>query len=44
MIILEKLAGTLLFLAVLVWAAYKLSSMFVKEEKEDEDNDIHLGI
>ena len=38
----QELAGTLLFLVLIVWAAYKL--MHTPFPKDEDDDDIHLGI
>jgi len=38
---LQELAGTLLFMIVIIWAAYKL---LPKKEEEDDDDDRYLGI
>lgn len=40
---LQELAGTLLFLGLVVWAAFKLMHTPFPTD-EDEDDDIHLGI
>jgi hypothetical protein len=39
---LQGLVGTMLFLVVCVWAAYKIYTL-PKDDHEDDD-DIHLGI